>query len=82
MVEAFCAMNGLNAAPIPWEDAEREPAALLQRDPALVYVCRPNNPTGASCSIDWLEALVAARDDRLPLVIVDEAYADFAGETS
>jgi histidinol-phosphate aminotransferase len=81
MVESFCAMNGLEAAPISWEDAEREPAALLQREPALVYVCRPNNPTGASCSLDWLEALIAARSDRPPLVIVDEAYADFAGES-
>lgn len=81
MVESFCAMNGLAAAPIGWEEAEREPAALLQNDPALVYVCRPNNPTGASCGIDWLETLIAARGDSQPLVIVDEAYADFAGET-
>lgn len=81
MVDAFCAMNGLEAGPVPWAAAEDDPGALLRDDPALVYVCRPNNPTGASCAAEWLEELIAARTERLPLVIVDEAYADFAGET-
>lgn len=81
MVESFCAMNGLEAAPIPWGEAEADPELLLRTDPAIIYVCRPNNPTGALCPIEWLEAVIAARGERLPLVIVDEAYADFAGET-
>jgi histidinol-phosphate/aromatic aminotransferase/cobyric acid decarboxylase-like protein len=45
-------------------------------------VCRPNNPTGGFVPAEWLHALLSARDpDRLPLVVVDEAYADYAGET-
>lgn len=79
MVESFCAMNGLQPAPVPWAEAEADPALLLRTDPAIVYVCRPNNPTGAVCPVEWIEALVAARGPRLPLVIVDEAYVDFSG---
>lgn len=81
MVEAFCAMNGLEARPVPWTEAEADPGVLLRGDPTVVYVCRPNNPTGASCAVGWLEALISERGARMPLVIVDEAYADFAGET-
>lgn len=46
-------------------------AELGDDDPALTFCCRPNNPTGA------LDPLPAAR----PLV-VDEAYAEYAGETA
>ncbi len=57
------------------------PGALLQDDPAVVYVCRPNNPTGGSAPADWVASLLDARPADGPLVIIDEAYADFAGET-
>ena len=54
---------------------------LLEGDPSLVYVCRPNNPTGGFTARSWIDALLSARGDDGPLVLVDEAYADFAGET-
>lgn len=84
MVEPLARMNGLEPRAVPWPEALADPEALLAGDPDLVYVCRPNNPTGEQCPADWLDALIAARDARAgqpPLVVLDEAYADFADET-
>lgn len=81
MVEPFAHMNGLEARAVPWADAIGDPALLLVDNPALVYLCRPNNPTGYQAPRDWIDRLLDVRGDDGPLVIVDEAYADFAGET-
>ncbi len=82
MVEPFARMNALDARAVPWPEAEDDPGRLLEGDPELVYVCRPNNPTGGFTPVAWLDALLEARSPDAPaLVIVDEAYADFAGET-
>jgi histidinol-phosphate/aromatic aminotransferase/cobyric acid decarboxylase-like protein len=49
----------------------------------LVYLCRPNNPTGELQPRAWVEALIEsaeARGDEAPVVLLDEAYADYAPE--
>jgi histidinol-phosphate aminotransferase len=58
------------------------------RDAALVWICNPNNPTGQPEPAGAIEALLqgiesdAAADGRpVPAVVVDEAYAEFAGQT-
>ena len=81
MVETFATMNGLEARPVPWAEALDDPARLLRNDPALVYVCRPNNPTGSQAPRPWVEALLDAAGKDGPVVIVDEAYADFGGDS-
>ena len=75
---ADCLMNGLEVLPVPWDKAEIDPARLLLDEPDLVYLCRPNNPTGSSLSRDWVRALLALGGPDGPLVLLDEAYADFA----
>ena len=81
MVEPFTRMNGRIPSEIPWADAFDDPARLLEGDPVLVYVCRPNNPTGHTTAPGWAEELLDAAGDDGPVVLFDEAYADFAGET-
>lgn len=81
MVEPLSLMNGRVPDPVPWSRALADPLALLQGDPALVYVCRPNNPTGIQPSLEWVDALLDATRADGPLLLFDEAYADFAGET-
>jgi histidinol-phosphate aminotransferase len=53
--------------------------AVELTEPNVVFVASPNNPTGNRMSDDRVEALLEAA--RGALVIVDEAYADFAGST-
>ena len=81
MVEPLSAMNGRTARALPWSVALDDPLRLLEGDPALVYVCRPNNPTGQHAPLQWVEALLDATERDGPVVLMDEAYADFAGET-
>ncbi len=81
MIEPLARMNGIAAQPVPWSAAARDPRLLLEEDPDLVYVCRPNNPTGELLPEEWVEQLLWHRGDGGPLIILDEAYADFAEET-
>ena len=58
-----------------------EPAVLKrvsQGDIDLIIVCTPNNPTGDAASISFIEQLLDTTD---ALVLVDEAYGEFAGES-
>ncbi len=63
------------------EDFSIDPgrAASLIRDarPAVVFLTSPNNPTGTSLPLDVIEAVCDAAPG---LVVVDEAYAEFARE--
>lgn len=48
--------------------------------PAVVFLCSPNNPTGTVEPRATVEALLAAVvDDGPGLLVVDEAYGEFAG---
>jgi histidinol-phosphate aminotransferase len=77
MVEYFARLNGRTTRPTPWADALADPSRLLEGDPVLVYVCRPNNPTGLLAPRDWVTRLLDAAGPGGPLVVVDEAYAEF-----
>lgn len=43
----------------------------------IIFICTPNNPTGNLCSEKTIRALLATGK----LVVVDEAYHDFAGQS-
>ena len=49
------------------------------RDTKLVFICSPNNPTGKLMSRETILALAGSLDC---LVVVDEAYIDFASTAS
>ncbi|GAB7047351.1 histidinol-phosphate transaminase [Catenuloplanes indicus] len=56
-------------------DAEHAVAQVREHQPDLVFLCSPNNPTGTALD----PAVIAAVLDAAPgMVIVDEAYAEFA----
>lgn len=78
VVRVFARMNTMEPKSVPWPEAEEAPSALLAGDPDLVYVCRPNNPSGHQVSTAWMESLLEAAGPEGPLVVLDEAYADFA----
>jgi histidinol dehydrogenase len=78
MVRDFARMNAATPLPVPLAagftlDAD----ALLATGAAAVYLCRPNNPTGTLFDGDACRRVV--REAR-GLVLIDEAYADFAGD--
>ena len=81
MVEPLALMNGMAAHGVPWPEALDDPGRLLADDPDLVYVCRPNNPTGGQAPSAWMDELLELAGHDGPLILVDEAYADFAPES-
>ena len=56
--------------------AEAARRAIDEHDPDVVFLCTPNNPTGNRTPLDVIEAVCDAAHG---IVIVDEAYAEFAG---
>lgn len=77
MIPIFAQMNGLRYAGIA-EQATHQPDldALLATHPRILYLCSPNNPTGALLARETLERAVREAPG---VVFVDEAYAEFAG---
>ena len=79
MIPTFARLNGLEPVTIPLTatfdvDAER----LVDLNAKITYLCTPNNPTGTVLSRGAVEYVVAhARG----VVLLDEAYAEFAPET-
>jgi histidinol-phosphate aminotransferase len=60
-------------------DVERALELVRTESPALVFACSPNNPTGTLEEREAIEALVdAVAATGRGLVVVDEAYGEFA----
>ncbi|HYN30569.1 MAG TPA: histidinol-phosphate transaminase [Dermatophilaceae bacterium] len=57
-------------------DAGSAVAQVREARPAVVFICSPNNPTGTALGLDVVEAVHDAAPEAL--VVVDEAYAEFA----
>jgi histidinol-phosphate aminotransferase len=58
-------------------DVEAWAAGVAEARPALTFLCTPNNPTGSFMDRDGVDAVARACGG---LVLVDEAYREFAGE--
>lgn len=79
MIPIFARMNGLNPVGIPLRpDLDIDVDALLATGARVIYVCTPNNPTGTEAGADAIRRLLAKAPG---LVILDEAYAEFAGRS-
>jgi histidinol-phosphate aminotransferase len=58
-------------------DAGRTVRAVAEHQPGLVFLTSPNNPTGTGLPLAVIEAVCEAAPG---MVVVDEAYAEFARE--
>jgi histidinol-phosphate/aromatic aminotransferase/cobyric acid decarboxylase-like protein len=69
-------MNGLEPVAVPLTaDYDADAERLLAARARIIYLCSPNNPTGATLSRAAIERVV---DEAPGVVILDEAYAEFA----
>ncbi len=72
-------LYGLRAKVIPVaEDFSIDPEAY--RGGGLIVLANPNAPTGIALPLDRVEGLIRANPDAV--VLVDEAYVDFGGESA
>jgi histidinol-phosphate aminotransferase len=78
MVRAFANVSGLRVL-----DVSRYSASLITSistiDAPITYLCSPNNPTGETLDLEMIEAVAREVSG---IVIVDEAYIDFGGESA
>ena len=84
MYEMSAKLAGASFVPVPLQaDFSLDLPAMLQAietyRPALVFLAYPNNPTGNLFDTAAVQAILRATDG---LVVLDEAYAPFAGGAS
>ncbi|MBM3662023.1 MAG: histidinol-phosphate transaminase [Actinobacteria bacterium] len=60
-------------------DVDAAVETISRSRPSVVFLCSPNNPTGREEEPPTVEALLAATEAVGGLLIVDEAYGQFAG---
>jgi histidinol-phosphate aminotransferase len=80
MIPVYARTNGMTpvAVPLSGDDYAVDADALVATGASVIYLCSPNNPTSTRTSRDVVLRVV----ERAPgLVIIDEAYAEFAGES-
>jgi len=65
--------------PPPFSIGARDVAAATGMHPHVTFVCSPNNPTGNAQSLEAITRLAQGSD---ALIVVDEAYIEFGGESS
>lgn len=71
-------VDGLRGTDVGVFDLDRDLAMeqVRRHQPDIVFLCSPNNPTGTALGLDVVEAVLAEAPGSL--VVVDEAYAEFA----
>lgn len=81
MYAVMAEIHGTQVKEVPMDDSlQPDPGAILQEVTAetrMIFLCSPNNPVGNAVERDRVEILLREFDG---LVIVDEAYIDFAPE--
>jgi histidinol-phosphate aminotransferase len=81
--EPCAQQQGMTIEEVPYADDLSYPLAAIRArllaGPRLLFVCNPNNPTGTLISPDTVIAL--ARSAPETLVVVDELYAAFTGQS-
>jgi histidinol dehydrogenase len=83
MIPRFARVNGLLPIEIPLRDTggdyDIDAERLVATGAKLIYICAPNNPTGTPISRSALEHVV---ERTCGVIILDEAYAEFARSTN
>lgn len=81
--EPCARQQGMILDEVPYLADLQYPLAAVRRrledEPRLFFVCNPNNPTGTLISPDTIVTL--AQGAPRTLVVVDELYADFTGQS-
>lgn len=76
----YCGLYGIPSKVVALTDSfEINPADFTQPNGGVIFP-NPNAPTGRYLGLEHVEEILAANPDRV--VVVDEAYIDFGGETA
>jgi len=79
LYETLVAVQGGVCDTVAWPADWSLPAAIGARDAKLTFLCNPNSPSGTLVPLEEIDALAARLSG---VLVVDEAYVDFARESA
>ena len=76
----FAQLNGVPYKTIPLkEDFTLDPKDYMENR-GTIFIANPNAPTGIALTLEQVESILRANPDQV--VVIDEAYVDFGGESA
>ncbi len=78
--QVFADLYGVDCRVLPLNEDFTLPYEDFLTAKGTLFIANPNAPTGLTISLSQIENLLAADPDRL--VVIDEAYVDFGGESA
>jgi histidinol-phosphate aminotransferase len=79
LYDTLVAIAGAVPVRVPFAEDFSLPAGLADARARVTFVCNPNAPSGTFIAVDELAAL---SEQVAGLLVVDEAYVDFAGDSA
>jgi histidinol-phosphate aminotransferase len=79
LYETLVAVQGGEAVRVPWPEDFSLPPALAAARARVTFLCNPNSPSGTLVPLAEVEALACAVAG---ILVVDEAYVDFARQNA
>lgn len=76
LYDTLAALQGARAVRVPFDEDFGLPAGLADAEARLFFLCNPNAPSGTIVPEAALEDFARRRQDAV--VVIDEAYVDFA----
>ena len=77
--KVFADLNGVPSRILPLKDDFTIDLEAYKKETGTVFIANPNAPTGLALPVEAIEKLLQANPNRV--VVVDEAYVDFGGES-
>ncbi len=78
--QVFAQVNGVPCVEVPLKEDFSVDVAKLIQTRGTIFLANPNAPTGLALPLATVEEIVKSDRDRV--VVVDEAYVDFGGESA
>jgi histidinol-phosphate aminotransferase len=75
----YCGLYGVAFQEVPLDEAMCVRLADYRRPASAILLANPNAPTGIGLGRDAIESLLTEHRDKL--VVIDEAYVDFGGDS-
>ncbi|AZF25086.1 histidinol-phosphate transaminase [Pseudomonas sp. R2-60-08W] len=76
----YCGLYGIKSDPVPLDEQFQINVADYAKPNGGIIFPNPNAPTGCLLALDAVEQIIKANPESV--VVVDEAYIDFGGETA
>ena len=72
--------HGVDYIPVPLKNLRVDPSYYKNVKGRTIFIVNPNAPTGLTIKLEELDEIVSSNPDSL--VVVDEAYVDFGGQSA